>query len=143
MHGDRRAFFVALGEIVALQNPRHGVLASTAGSCLRTAAAAEPLAVEADLGLRRIEDLEHLRLVGLGVRVDLPRASCGGRVTLRPVGSPIMPGHVADQEDHGVAQVLKVLHLAQQDGVAQVQVGRGGIEAGLDAQGAARLCAAA
>ena len=58
----------------------------------------------------------------------------GGRVMLRPVGSPIMAGHVADQEDDGVAEILKVLHLAQQDGVAQVQVGRGGVEAGLDAQ---------
>ena len=45
-------------------------------------------------------------------------------------------GHIADQEDDGVAQVLKMLHLAQQDRVAQVQVGRGGVEAGLDAKGA-------
>ena len=50
-------------------------------------------------------------------------------------------GHVADQEDHGVAQILEVLHLAEQDGVAQVQIGRGGIEAGLDAQRAALLAA--
>ena len=33
-----------------------------------------------------------------------------------------------------MAQILEVLHLAQQDGVAQVQIGRGGVEAGLDAQ---------
>lgn len=32
-------------------------------------------------------------------------------------------------------QVMKVLHLAQQDGVAEVEIGRGGIEAGFDAQG--------
>ena len=39
-----------------------------------------------------------------------------------------------------MAQILKVLHLAQQHGVAQVQVGRGGVEAGLDAQRRAGLC---
>ena len=36
-----------------------------------------------------------------------------------------------------MAEVLKVFELAQQDGVAEVQVGSGGIEAGLDAQGLA------
>ena len=34
-----------------------------------------------------------------------------------------------------MAKVLKMFHLAQQDGVAQVQIGRGGVEAGLHAQG--------
>ncbi len=48
-------------------------------------------------------------------------------------------GHVADQEDDAVAQVLEMFHLAQQHGVAQVQIGRGGIEAGLHAQGTAGL----
>ena len=43
-------------------------------------------------------------------------------------------GEVADQEDDGVAHVLEVFQLAHQHGVAEVQVGRGGIEAGLDAQ---------
>ena len=33
-----------------------------------------------------------------------------------------------------MAQILKMLHLAQQDGVAQMQIGRGGVEAGLHAQ---------
>ena len=61
----------------------------------------------------------------------------GGRVAERPVGSPIRPGEVADQEDDRVAHVLKVLQLAHEHGVAQVQVGRGGIEAGLHAHGLA------
>ena len=53
---------------------------------------------------------------------------------LRPVGIADQPGHIADQKNNGVAQVLKMFHLAQQHGVAQVQIGRGGIETGLDAQ---------
>ena len=38
-----------------------------------------------------------------------------------------------------MAEVLKVFHLAQEHGVAQVQVRRGGVEAGLDAKLAARF----
>ena len=60
---------------------------------------------------------------------------------LRPVGSPILAVPSPDDEDDRVAQVLEVLHLAQQDGVAQVEVGRGGVEADLDHQGAARVSA--
>ena len=45
-----------------------------------------------------------------------------------------MRRHVADEENYGVAEVLEVLHLAQKHGVAQVKVGRGRIEAGLNAQ---------
>src|SRR6185437_15574906 len=49
---------------------------------------------------------------------------------------------VADQKDDLMPEVLKVLELAHQHGVAQVQVGSGGVKAGLDAQrraGLARL----
>ena len=58
---------------------------------------------------------------------------------LRPVGSPIRAVDVADDEYRGVPEILKMLHLAKQDGVAEVQVGRSGIEAGLDAQRTAGL----
>ena len=44
-----------------------------------------------------------------------------------PVKSPI-------RKDHLVTQVLELAHLVEQHGVAQMQVGRGRIEAGLDAQ---------
>ena len=101
---------------------------------------AKPVAVEAHLGLLRIEDLEDLRLVGFGVALD----GLAGHRRTRDVaagGVADHAGHVADQEDDGVAEVLKVLHLAQQHGVAQVQVGRGGIEPRFDAQLASGLFA--
>ena len=53
--------------------------------------AREPLRIERDLGLVAIENQEHLVGVRLGVGRRSPRAVSGGRVTLRPVGSPIMP----------------------------------------------------
>ena len=60
----------------------------------------------------------------------------GGRVMLRPVGSPIMPVPSPMTKITVWPHVLEVLHFAQQDGVAQVQVGRGGVEADLDPQAA-------
>jgi len=39
-----------------------------------------------------------------------------------------------DQKHHLVAQVLKLFHLLQQHRVAEMQVRRGGIEAGLDSK---------
>ena len=59
---------------------------------------------------------------------------------LRPGGIADQPGHVADQKDDLMPEILKMLHLAQQNRVAQVQVGRGGIEAGLDAKRTAVGC---
>ncbi len=79
-------------------------------------------------------------LVGLGVPSISSRVS-GLRVTLRPVGSPMSAGGVADEKDDGVAELLKVAQLAHEHGVAQVQVGRGRIESGLHAQGAAGFAA--
>jgi murein DD-endopeptidase MepM/ murein hydrolase activator NlpD len=58
----------------------------------------------------------------------------GGRVLLRPEGSPIIAGEVADQEDHLVPQVLQLAHLVEHHGVADVDVGRGGVQPELDAQ---------
>ena len=72
------------------------------------------------------------------MRVDLlaRERRAGGRAAR---GIADQAGDVADQEDHRVAQVLEVLQLADQHGVAEVQVGRGGIESGLDAQRLAGL----
>ncbi len=49
------------------------------------------------------------------------------------------PRVIADQENHAVPQILKVLHLAQQHRVAQVQIGRRGIEPRFHAQRPAGL----
>ena len=132
VHADRRAGLEALVEVVALHHPRHGVL----GRQLDHAARAErvaPLAVVADLGPRRVEHQAGLRVVGLGVGLDLlarqrrPRGVASGRVADHR-------GEVADQEDHRVPEVLQLPHLVEHHGVAEVDVGRGRVEAELDAQ---------
>ena len=58
---------------------------------------------------------------------------------LRPDGSPIIAVMSPMRKITVWPQILKVLHLAQQDGVAQVQIGRGGVEARLHAQRPAGL----
>ena len=132
VHRNRHAFRVALGEIVALQDARHGVFRAQPDHVFE-AQLVQPFAVEADLGFFRIENLEDLRLVGLGVGLDL----LARQRRTRGVAAGGIADHgraVADQEDDGVAEILEVLHLAQQHGVAEMQIGRGGVEAGLHAQ---------
>jgi len=48
-------------------------------------------------------------------------------------------GEITDQENRSVAQVLKMLELSKDHGVAEVKIGGGGIEAELHAQGLAGL----
>src|SRR5947208_3245737 len=59
MYGDRLAALEALGEIVALEEPRHGVARSEPDHPFG-AELVGPLGVEEDLRARRIEDFEHL-----------------------------------------------------------------------------------
>ena len=96
----------------------------------------QPFAVEADFGLVAVENLEDLRLVGFGVGVDLLAGERRARGDAAR-GIADEAGEVSDEEDDGVAHVLKVLELADEDGVSDVEVGRGGIEAGLDPHGLA------
>jgi hypothetical protein len=63
----------------------------------------------------------------------------GGRVAFLPLGSPIYPGEVTDQEHDVVAEILEVPQLVDQHGMPEMQVRCGRIEAGLDAQGPAGL----
>ena len=86
--------------------------------------------------MSRIENLEDLRLVGFGVGVDLLARERRARGDAAR-GIADEAGEVADEEDDGVAHVLKVLELADEHGVAEVQVGSGGIEPGFHAHGLA------
>ena len=56
-----------------------------------------------------------------------------------PDGSPIIPVKSPIKKNHRVAQVLKRPQLADHDRVAEVDVGRGRIDAEFDAQGFAGL----
>ena len=96
----------------------------------------EPFAIEAHFRLERIENFVDLRHVGLGIAHDFFGAEwrTGGGASRRIADHA---GEITDQENDGMAEILKMFQLAQKDGVAEMQVGCGGIEASLDAQGGA------
>src|SRR5208337_5534240 len=124
-------------EVFALEHLRDGELGGEADEAIKVEPV-EPFGVVAHLGLLLVENLEDLGLVGFGVGVELlARERRSGVVAAR--GLADKAGAVADEEDDGVAQILEVLELADEHGVAQMQVWRGGIESGLDAEGLAAL----
>ena len=132
MNRDRLMRLEALLEIVALQHSRQRVLRGQLDHACRSELA-QPLVVESDLGFLRIEDLENLSFVSLRVFEDLlvrqrrPRDLFPGRV-------PDHSREVADDEDDVMPELLKMLHLPDHDRVAEVKVGRGGIEADFHGQ---------
>src|SRR5437764_8107807 len=95
----------------------------------------------ADLRRGRIEDLEYLLKIGARVLRDLVLAERRSS-NVAAGGVADHGGEIADQENHRVPEILKVLQLAEQHGMAKMQVGRSGIKAGINAQrlaGGARL----
>ena len=135
MERDWCAVLQPIREIVALQQPRHrefGTQLDDVDELERL----EPLAVEADLGFVRVQNLEHLLFVRFGVAVDfLARHGRPGGVAAGWVADE--SGNIANQKNHGMTEILEVFHLPKQDGVAKMEIGSGGIEPGFDAQRAA------
>ncbi len=137
VEGDGLPGLHALGEVVALQHLGHGELGGQADPSLPDHAP-QPLAVEPDPGFLRVQKLEDLGLVGLGVGQDLlpGEGRAGG---LLAGGVPDEAGEIPDEEGHLVAQLLELRHLPDEHAVPQVQVRGRGIEAGLDAERPALL----
>src|ERR1035438_7416126 len=136
MHGNRLLVMEALVKVFALEHLRDRVFRCQTyeilGGELR-----EPPAVEVHHRFFRAENLENLRLVGLGVlRNLLPRQRRPRRRAPRWIA--YHSGEISDEEDDRVAEVLKMFELAQQDRVPQVQIGSGWIEARLHPQRFAR-----
>ena len=129
---NRLAGLVAPAEVVALEQARHGVARGEPDHSFG-AELVGPFRIEQHLRLLRVEYPGHLRAVGLRVLQNLlagqRRAGLvlAGRV-------PDHPREVSDQELHRVPEVLKVAHLVDHHGVAEVQVRCGRIEAELDAK---------
>src|SRR5271170_3608631 len=117
-------------EIVALENTGDAHLGGNLDQTAYTEVI-HPFAVETDLGQVAIENLERLVAIGIGVALDLfarqrlARLGSAGRIANHR-------GEVADQENYGVARVLKIAQLLEREGVTQMQVGRGRIHPELD-----------
>ena len=98
----------------------------------------KPARVEVNHGLLRIQDLEHLRLVSLGVALDIGARERGTRDGAA-CGITDHSGEITDEKNHRVAQILKVLELADEHCVANVEIRSSGIKAGFHAHRLAGL----
>ena len=132
VQGDGLFFLETLVELVALEHLRDGEVRGEADHALE-AKIVEPLGVEANFGFVAVEDAEYLFRVRLRVFLDLfPRHLLARDRAPRRIANE--RGEVSHEEDDGVAEILEVFQLAHQHGVTEVQIGRGGIEPGFDAE---------
>ena len=131
-HRDRLVGRVALGEVVALEQLGDGRACGRGRNRSSIAMSSHSLLRRTSVRLG-VEHLEGLALEGLGVGVDLlAREHRAGSPSARRVAHA--RGVVADDQDDRVAEVLELAQLAQDDGVAEVDVGRRRVDAELDAQ---------
>ncbi|MDT4875640.1 hypothetical protein FQZ97_1110200 [compost metagenome] len=131
MDGNRLVGRVALAEVVALEHTGNGVLRSQTDKVGRRQLI-HPGGVERHLGFRRIEDLEHLRLIGLGIRQHLiTRQRWSGCTLATRITNH--SGKVANQKNHLMAQLLKLPQLIDKNGMPEVEIRRRRIETCLDA----------
>ncbi len=137
MQGDGFAGLHALGEIITFEHLGQSEPRGQADPAL-PCEVAEPFAVEADPGLLRIQDLEDLGLVGLGIGQDFCPAEGRARGLL-PRGVADEAREVADEEGDLVAELLELCHLADEHAVTEMQIRRRGIETRLDPEGPALL----
>ena len=132
---DGDALFVAFGEIVAFEHTGDIDLAVEAKE-IEAGEFGEPFAVAADFGFLGIEDFEDLVGVGFGVLLDgfgiEGRAGFGA-----PGGIADAGGVISDDNDGKMASVLELADFGEDESVAKVEVGGGGIETKFDAEGAA------
>ena len=140
MQRDRFLIRHPLCEIVALENLFDSRLRSKLHK-IRRREFIHPFAVETDLRFIRIEKTEHLRLVSFRVGVDLlARKRRPRHVLSRRIADH--PGKVPDQKNDRVAEILERSQLSDHNRVADVNIGRGRIQAELHAERLPCFCRA-
>ena len=134
---DGAALGVAVVEVLALKDAGNVELAHEIEH-LAEVERLDPIAVVDDGGLLGVEDLHGLLDISLCVGLDLllGERRAGGVAAGRVADQR---GAVADNERDAVAEVLELTHLAQRNRMAEVKVGRGGVDAELDVKGRALL----
>src|SRR5207237_8930928 len=99
---------------------------------------AEPLAVVADLGLVAVENFENLLKVSFRIGLDLLARKRRARFRYAR-GVANHRREIANQENGGVAQVLKMLQFAHHHGVPEMKIRSRGIHAEINTQRPTRL----
>ena len=132
---DGDALFVAFREVVSFEHTGDIDLAVEAKE-IEAGEFGEPFAVAADFGFLGIEDFEDLVGVGFGVLLD--GFGIEGWAGFRaPRGIADAGGIISDDDDGEMASVLELADFGEDESVAKVEIGGGGVETKFDAEGAA------
>jgi len=132
---DGDAFFVAFGEVVSFEHAGDIDLAIEAKE-IEAGELGEPFAIATDLGFFWVEDSEDL--VGVGFCVLFNRFWIEGWAGFGSTGGIAdASGVISDNDDGEMASVLELANFGENESVAEVKVGGGGVEAKFDAEGAA------
>jgi len=141
MNRDGLAIGVALAEVIPLQHPRDSVPLqhprdSVLGRQMNKISGRHPLEparIEQHFGFIGIQNLKDLFLIGLSVFQNLLAVQrFAGDIFSGRIADHA--GEIADQKHDVMAEFLKLSELVDQHGVPEMQIGRGGIETGLDPQ---------
>ena len=120
MQVNRVALAIALAEVLAGQELLHGKMRGNVNQVAELERA-QPLVVVADDRAFRVQHLEGLVRISLGIGHDLFKGHERAGLVL-VAGVAHQAGERADEEDGRVAQVLELAQFAHGHGVAQVQV---------------------
>ena len=132
---DGDALLVAFGEVVPFEQAGDVDLAVEAEE-IGAGEFGQPLAVTANFGFLGVDDLEDLVGVGFGVLLD--HFGFEGGAGFGAAGGVADSGGVVAHDDDGkVAGLLELANFGQDEGVAKVEIGGGGVETKFDTERAA------
>ena len=130
---DRSMSAITRGEIVALEHACERMSGRYLDQA-RSAHIAEPARIEIHARALRIKDAKDLLFIGARIALHLfGRESRPGRVATARIAN--QAGEITYEKDDLMSELLECAHLVDEHGVAEVQIRRGRIEAGFDAQG--------
>ena len=122
MHGNRHTRTVALGKVIALEHARYGITRCQLNHATCTERIT-PLAVVTHFGFTRVKHEAGLFVIGLGIfgngfcRQWWARCISAGRIANHA-------REIANQENHGMAQVLQLPQLIQNHRMPQMNIRR-------------------
>jgi len=131
---DGDALFVAFGEVVPFEHAGDVDLAVEAKE-IGAGKFCQPFSVAADFGFLGIEDFEDLVGVGFGVLLDGFGIE-GWAGFGAPGGIADASGVISDDDDGEMASVLELADFGEDESVAKVEIGGGGVETEFNAKGA-------
>ncbi len=127
MYPNGQAFLVALLEIIPFHHAGHRIFSRQLQN-VDELQRLEPVTVKMHYGLARVQDFEHLLLIGVGIGhyLFLTQLPAGLRFA---TGIPDPAGVISDDQMYLMAQILELAHFIQDYRMPQVYIGSSWIQA--------------